>query len=80
MVKKLCRALILDIQSSGRDKLESAKPHEHAWLVFFLIRCCEIMYYGFGNLENMKLNRNLITNISEQKNLEKDKISKLKEY
>lgn len=25
MVKKLCRALILDIQSSGRDKLESAK-------------------------------------------------------
>lgn len=38
------------------------------------------MYYGFGNLENMKSNRNLITNISEQKNLEKDKISKLKEY
>lgn len=67
MVKKLCRALILDIQSSGRDKLESAKPHEHAWLVFFLIRCCEIMYYGFGSLENMKSNRNLITNVSEQK-------------
>ena len=55
MVKKLCRALILDIQSSGRDKLASKKPYEHAWLViFFCIGCCEIMYYGFGSLENMK--------------------------
>ena len=30
MVKKLCGALILDIQSSGRDKLASEKPQEHA--------------------------------------------------
>ena len=30
MVKKLCEALILDIQSSGRDKLASEKPQEHA--------------------------------------------------
>ena len=35
MLKKLCGALILDIQSSGRDKLASEKPQEHAWLVFF---------------------------------------------